>query len=224
MIPVDAIDPDQHHHDWLREYEWHLDCVPPIMDELIGMTLPHIHATQIDRPRVSGGGFIDNIDLARLTVTSDGRFADAGAAADATELWRRLVDYVGAVTAWINVDVHVPWAPTLPPTLTPTPDADPLTARALALTTIGWLIDHAPHISTIRELDDYQQGMFAIIRRVRGRYGITPKPRRPRARCTTCGLLAVVVAWADNPNGSAKPIRVARCQQCHQTWTEGEAA
>ena len=58
----------------------------------------------------------------------------------------------------------------------------------------------------------------AEIRRLRGRYGVTPKPRTPREMCTTCGRRDVVAAWASDPSGSPKPIRVARCRSCGETW------
>lgn len=213
-IPLDAIDPDRALREWTREFEWHLDLIPPVIDAIIMTTLPHIRATQIDKPRITGGGYIDNMGLAQLRVTDDGRLADGGAARDAGELWEWVTGYTTAAAAWIAAE-------TPPPTLPAQPDPDPLTARALALTAVAWLIDHAHQIAAVHELDEHREAMFALIRRLRGRYGVHPTPRRPRARCTVCGTLSVTIAWADNPNGGPKPVRIARCRQCGQTYTEG---
>ncbi|ALJ20392.1 hypothetical protein [Microbacterium sp. No. 7] len=218
-IPLDAIDPDQAARRFADELEWHLDIVPPLMDAMITMTIPAIAAHRQDQTRVTGGGYVDNLTiLDHLDVTTEGTITAKGAAVDATDLWAMLVDLLGAVHAWIQPD-------TAPPTLDPRPDADPLTARTLALTAIAWLIDHGEQIRTIHELDDYRDALYALIRRLRARYGVHPHPRRARLRhCATCGERAVALTWADNPNGSPRPIRIARCRTCGQTYTEETAA
>lgn len=217
VIPLDAIDPDRQHRVWAHEFEYHLDLIPPIIDAITMITIPHIRATQTDRPRITGGGYIDNVDLAQLRVTDDGHLVDAGAAKDAAELWQWLTAYTDAAHAWTNTD-------TPPPALTAKPPADPGAARAAALTAVGWLIDHATLIEPIHELDGHRTAMFTLIRSLRGRYGVHPTPRRPRARCTVCGRRTVTVIWADNPNGGPKPIRIAKCADCGETYTESASA
>lgn len=224
-IPIDVIDPATAADQWHRQYEHHLDLLAPVMDAIITETLPRITAARTGTGRITGGGHVDNMTpfLQAFDQSKHGNGTNAGGAtADATALWWDVIDYVRAVTAWINVDVAVPWAPHLPPTWDPRPDADPLTARALALTTAGWLIDRAHLIQPIRELDEAQDHLFTEIRHLRGRYGVTPRPRRPAARCVICGTRTVTVTWVDGPNGSPKPVRAARCRTCGQTYHEGE--
>lgn len=197
--------------EWRRSFEYHLDIVPPLMEILVWMTIPSIPVSrggsQFDRPQVTGGGFVDNVP-----VIDTGR----GPEADATFMWEWLVAYTRAVTAWITP--HRP-APVLPDT----PDADPLTARSLSLVTVGWLIDHADLVRAVDELEQSREEMFATIRQLRGRYGVFPRPRRPRARCGLCGVVAVVVDWVTGEGGTARPVQVARCKACGDvTFPAGE--
>lgn len=220
LAPLNAIDPQAAHDRWLHQFEYHLDLIPPVMDAIVTTTLPSIQAGKLEA-RVTGGGHVDN--MTRVLAAFDQSeaatgIAPGGAAADARELWGMVTEYVDAVTAWVNPQ------PPHPASLTRTPDADPLTARRLAFTTIGWLIDHAAVIEPIHELAPYLDDMFTLIRRLRGRYGVAPFSRRPRERCTTCGERAVTVAWATNPNGSPRPLRVARCSRCGEQWAEPETA
>lgn len=211
MVPVNAIDPDKTTRDWHHQHEWHLALVPTILEQLVWMTIPHVTAKPIDKPRITGGGYIDNI-----RIIDTGR----GPAADARHLWATIVEYTRAVTEWTNHTLPVPAAPALPPIdwnhapLNP----DPLTAKSTALVTVGWLIDHAD--MTIHQLDDYRDTMYQLIRRHRAAYNITPRSRRPRTTCRLCLARAVTVVWADNPNGSPKPIRIARCRNCGHEYTE----
>lgn len=215
LIPVDAIDPVAALDRWTREFEHHLDLLPPVMDAIVTATIPHIRANQTDKIVVTGGGPVDNMTafLRGIDTTEEGRLVDGGAAADARHLWGMVVEYAEAVTAWEPRIEHRP-------TLTPRPNADPLTARSLALTTAGWLIQNAALIEPIHELDDYREALFTLIRRLRGRYGVAPFTRRPRAFCTTCGTRNVTITWIDNPNGSPKPVRAGKCGSCGQTYQD----
>lgn len=205
-------DPQQ--REWLREFEWHLDTVPPIMDTLTTLALPQIRASRTDKVLVSGGGYVDNVP-GSFDVTRDGYIVDVGAGRDAADLWAWVVAYTRAAAEWVQ-------QPSRPaPALADKPNPDPLSARAVALLTIGWLIDHAGQIQAVGELDAHRAEMFALIRRLRGRYGVHRHPRRTRpARCGVCGECAVVVDWLDAPNGSPKPIQVGRCKVCGQVYTE----
>lgn len=225
-IPINAIDPEATTLRARRQFEHHLDVLAPVMDAIVTGTVPSIHPSVTDKVMVSGGGPVDNMTvfLAAFDQSSHGVGASAGGAArDAGYLWWEVVDYTRAVTAWLNVDIPAPHAPDLPPTWGHRVNPDPLTARALALTTAGWLIDRWDRIEPIHELDDARDALFREIRRMQGRYGVHPNPRRPRARCATCGALAVVVTWIDDPNGSAKPVKAGRCRMCGESYTETPA-
>lgn len=219
-LPILALHPDAEHREWVRQFTWHLDIVPPLMDALVTLTLPSIKATRTDKVIVTGGGHIDNMRiLDTLEHAGNGQVISVGAIADARELWTWIVEYTRAAEAWIGT-------PTRPaPTLDNQPNADPLSARAVALLTVGWLIDHADHIEPLHELDEHRDAMFTLIRRLRGRYGVHRHPRRARpAYCATCGEHAVVIDWVPSDNGSPKPIQVGKCRTCGQTYTEGAQA
>jgi len=222
LTPIDTLTAtEKAHREWVHAFEWHLSLVPQLLDVIIMETLPHIRATQLDKPRITGGGHIDNMTiLDHLDTTPDRRVVsrDNTAAADAQTLWTWITGYTSAVTAWINHTIPVPYAPILPPATEPRVDRDPLLARSLALTTIGWLIDHAHLIEPIRELDEHRDAMFTLIRHLRGKYGVHNHPRRPRPRrCLTCGNRTVILDWATANNGSPKPVRVAKCRTCGET-------
>lgn len=215
--PFGTVHPDQQHRAWIKQFTWHLDCLPPIMDALVTATLPTIGVSRggsrFDRPQVTGGGYIENVPMLNVDTDQAGHLIPTGAAADARELWAWITGFVTAVNDWIE--------PTRPaPNLGTHPNPDPLSARALALTAAGWLIDHADQVAPIRELDDHRDAMFALIRSLRGRYGVFPHPRTPRERCTTCGDRAVVVSWVDSPDGSPKPIRAGKCRTCGETYLQ----
>lgn len=218
-IPLDAIDPTAHADRWLRSFEHHLDLVPPVMDALVTATIPVAAVSRggsrFDRPKITGNNDEDNMTafLRGVDVGADGRIVGAGAAADAEVLWWWVVTFTRAVAANIK--------PTRPaPALVDRPDADPLTARSVALTTVGWLIDHADQIQQLAVYESDIDEMFQEIRHLRGKYGVHDHPRRPRARCATCGTLSVVVTWVDGPNGSPKPVRAGKCRTCGETYRD----
>lgn len=194
--------------EWHRAFEWHLDVVPPLIEMIIWTSMPSIRASRFDQIKITGGGFIDNIP---------DEIPGEQALQDARELWSWLTSYTGAVAEWITPERPAP-------VLADKPDADPLTARSLALTTIGWLIDHDHQVHDVAELDEHTDAMFVIIRSLRGRYGVFPKPRRQLELCTTCGERQVAFAWVSNPNGSPKPIRVGKCRRCGESYEVKEAA
>lgn len=210
-----ALAPDPQHREWVREFEWHLDAVPVIIDTLTTMAIPSISAVQTDKVRVSGGGYVDNV-LTSFDVTTAGLIVDVGAGRDAAELWTWLVAYTRAVAEWVT-----PRRPA--PVLAERPNPEPLSARSVALLTVGWLIDHADQIETVTGLDAHRAEMFALIRRLRGRYGVHRHPRRARpGRCGVCGECAVLVDWMEAPNGSPKPVQVGRCKVCGQVYVASE--
>lgn len=217
-IPLDAIDPTAQADRWLRSFEHHLDLVPPIMDAIVTSTIPHIRATVTDKDRITGGGPVDNMTafLRGVDVGSDGRVVGVGAAADAETLWWWVVTFTRAVAANIKPIRSAP-------ALVDRPDADPLTARSVALTTVGWLVDHADQIQQLTVYESDIDEMFHEIRHLRGKYGVHQTPRRPRARCATCGTISVVVTWVDGPNGSLKPVRAGKCRTCGAVYRDAPA-
>jgi len=198
---------EQTHRDWVRAFTWHLDVVPPLIEVIIWMTYPHVRASRFDQIKITGGGYIDNVPDVESA---------AAVLADARELWWLIVDYTRAVAEWIESTRPAP-------ALDEQPNADPLSARSDALLAVGWLIDHAEHIHQVHELDEHTDSMLADIRRLRGRYGVFPKPRPQRERCRVCGERKVASSWMQNPTGSPKPLRVTSCQGCGDTHTIEDA-
>lgn len=203
IAPLDVLDSDAQHREWVRSFEYHLDLLPPLMEVLVWMTIPGISASRFDQIKVAGGG--DVYDIAALLATG----VETASSEDAVFLWADVVEYVRRVEASIT-----PGRPA--PELSPKPNPDPLLARSIALTTIGWLIDHADQIAYLRD-DEEREHLFGEIRRQRGRYGVFSTARRPRGRCAVCGEAKVSIVYVNAPNGSPKPVRVARCSNCGHT-------
>lgn len=231
MTTMTIIDPDATHRRWVQEFTWHLDLIPVLMDVLVDATLPTIpvgKGSRFDREPITGGGYTDNmriLDSFEVLATGDtgGRLVGQGAAAEAAELWEWLTGYTSAVSSWLNHSVDVPWAPDFPPVMDRRPNADPLTARGLALVTVGWLIDRADQIAPLTELESHREAMFTLIRHLRGRYGVFNHPRRARpALCTVCGEYAVRTSWATSKDGRARSVEVKRCSTCGDEHREDE--
>lgn len=219
-----TLHPEAAHIEWARSFEWHLDQVPEIIDQLVTLTIPALHATDLNKSRITGGGYIDNIRLDAFDVTNNGNIIRVGAEADATTLWAWVTSYTHAATEWLNHNQPTQHTPDLPPDAAHHKlDPDPLSARANALLTIGWLIDHTDTLYEIPELEEHKTEMFTLIRQLRGRYGIhrTPRRRRPRT-CHTCGEHAVTIDWITPTNGSPKPVKAAKCKTCGQEYKQKE--
>lgn len=217
-----AIDPDAVRRRWVHEFTWTLDVVPPLMDALVEATLPRIPVSRggsrFDKDQITGGGHYDNMQLLdQFDVTSDGVMVQKGAVQDARELWSWVVQYTRAVDAWIASERPAP-------VLTDNPDSDPLSARSVALVTVGWLIDHADQIAEISELEEHREAMFQLIRHLRGRYGVFNTPRRqPPELCMVCGEHAVVTRWESGKVGP-RSVEVKKCRTCGDENREPEAA
>lgn len=215
LAPLNAIDPDAQHKEWRRSFEWHLDQVPPLMETMGVLRMPSIKTADygLAAEKVSGGGYVDNIPVVDM---------GNGVTADARIVWSMLVEYCRAVVEWTGADPPKiaadarTWTSVLA-----APDADPLSARGVALESIGWLIDHADQIEPISELDEFREQLFAEIRRARGRYRGAGTRRRARPRlCGICGECAVIVDWMTPANGSPKPVQVGKCTVCGQLYTD----
>lgn len=212
-IPLNAIDPAAEADRWLRSFEHHLELVPPIMEAIVTTTIPHIRASQTDKEKLTGGGVVDNMTafLAGVDVDGTGRITDIGA--DAQHLWWWVVSFTRAVVANI-----IPSRPA--PILDDKPNPDPLTARSTALLTVGWFVDQAAAIEQLTVYESDIDEMFTEIPHLRRKCGVHAKPRRPRVRCRTCGMLAVVVTWGDARNGSPKPVRAGKCRECDEEYRD----
>ncbi len=76
-------------------------------------------------------------------------------------------------------------------------------------------------ISDLHDVAPVEDDLFALIRRLRGRYATAGTARRAHPRtCTTCGEAAVVVDWMDGANGSPRPVQVGVCRSCGEIYTE----
>lgn len=198
---------------WTRALEYHLGLVPQLLRNSIGMAAvlgtPHIPVSrggsQFDRPQITGGGYYDSIPTM-------GYAGDARAGADGPYLWSLLADYAEAVSAWLGADTRIPHD--CPKTATGAHDA--------ALIIVGTLLTYAAEVWEHRELDSFEQEMFAEIRRQQRRYAPEHDGIPQHARdCTTCGeQRAVRVVWVDGANGSPKPVQVGKCRVCGQQYTD----
>lgn len=207
-IPEDAIDPEIWYREWVKQYLWHIDQLPLLMETTATLAIPRLGVSrggsQFDRPQVTGGGYYDTIPL-----------ADGGATEDSRTLWAAMCAYVRAVSG------HVEGAPLL--ALTAPDEAG--VARAAAYSVTGWLADHVDTIAELHVISSVEDELFALIRRLRGRYTAAGTHRRARPRlCTTCGEHAVIVDWIDGANGSPKPVQVGVCKACGETYTDAAAA
>jgi len=209
---------DQADRRWRDEFEWHLSIVPVLMDVLVDATLPVIPVglgSRFDKDQITGGGYRDNMAMADRI--------DTGPVADARDLWDWVIGYTLAVSSWLNHDVPAPYAADIPPVVDRRVNADPLTARGLALVTAGWLIDRADRIVLLTELEDHRAEMFRTIRHLRGRYGVFNHPRRARpTQCTICGEMTVHTRWATSTDGRPRSIEVKTCSTCGDEHREDE--
>lgn len=208
MIPVDAIDPEAGYREWVRQYLWHIDQIPPLLDTVTVVAHTTIRASQTDKVVVSGGGYVDNVPI-----------QDGGAPVDAEELWDLARRYVLAVA------MHIGYCPApgvhggIWSGRTRITDVAPATVRTVAYGVTAWLAELVEHIIDWPDLAPLEDELFALVRRMRGQYGAaTARRARPRL-CTICGERAVVVDWVDGVGGSPKPVQVGKCKVCGQPYT-----
>lgn len=213
MLTTEDVE-DQQRRAWEAHFTYHLDILPPLMEALVWLVLPSVPVSrggsQFDRPQITGGGYFDVVPV------TDGRTSMT----DAIGVWERVAEYVTRITVRLNLPVRAPWAPILPPLWGPwlsRVNPDPLLARRHALMITGWLADHTDQIITFHELQESEDALFFELRALRARYGVSPRPRRPREICGVCGTRAVTVQWVPAKDGSPKPVRAAVCSNCGDT-------
>lgn len=213
MSALEVIDPAAAHDRWVREHEWHLEVIPGLIEAVVDACLPQIPVglgSRFDKEQLTGGGYRDNMQLLD-------RLDGPGPVADAEQLWGELIEYLdAAVQVVTRPHRNVPDTPRKV-------NADPLTARGEALVIIGWLIDHADQIAEAPTLTREPTDLFALVRALRGRYGVFPHPRRARpAVCRVCGETAVLTSWATSSTGVRHSVEVKTCSTCGDTSREDE--
>lgn len=211
MIPAMTAD-DQAEHDyrqWVESWLYHLDQIPRLLETTSLLALPTVRASRTDQVKITGGGYIDNVPI-----------TDGGASTDGNLLWATLCAYLHAVST------HTDSVPPLAqhPRLWRLPAGEaPTEARAHAIEATGWLADLVDHVIDWPDLAYLEDELFALVRRLKGRYRSAGTVRRARPRiCGVCGECAVLIDWVDGANGSPKPVQVGVCKVCGQTYTEGE--
>lgn len=179
---------------WTERYEQHLDQVPQLLEVMRVQANP-LKAARMDTERVSGGGGEAPLPF-RLDPVDD-----------CDDLWAALVEYVGEVAERLQ---H------------PAPGATGASwgaqgnvrgigagvsgdrAYKAGFALIGWLIDRARFTYDL-QLKDSEQHLFALIRKLQGRYVVPPIERPSRRRlCSVCGEYAVVTAWVLGEAGEAE--------------------
>lgn len=212
LTPASAIDQEAIYREWARQYEWHIDQIPALLETLVQMLQPTIRASVTDKILITGGGYRDNVP-----VTDRGR----PGLYDAISLWFALREYVKAV-GMLAGECPAPgrhgalWSGT-----TGIGDVTPAVAREVGFTATAWLADRLPALAGWNQLSPLEEELFHLIRRTRARYRDTSTVRRARPRlCTTCGEVAVNVDWVDAGNGSPKPVQVGRCRRCGATYMQ----
>ena len=208
-----AIDPDAAHREWARQVEYHLGLVPALLGATVTLAAPKIGVSRggsrFDKPQITGGGFHDEAPV-----------IDAGPAVDATYLWDMFAEYTTAVGAWLGAVTNVP---------TRCPNT-PTAAHDTALLIVGTLIAHRDLIWEHRQLDAFEQALFAEIRRQQRRHlpkwdGL-PQHARPcigDGEYPGCGSeRAVRVRWEDDPSGGPKPRQIAVCRVCGHVYESKE--
>lgn len=212
-----AMDPVTARIAWTRQMEYHLGLVPLLLRTGINLgavlSAPHIPVSrggsQFDRPQITGGGYYDSTPTTLGAVGGDARAAD-----HATYLWELLAEYATAVSEWLGADTTIPQR--CPNTAGGAHDS--------ALLIVGTLLKHSTEVWQHRELEVFEQEMFAEIRRQQRRlipqHGGVPQHARD---CTTCGTpQAVRVVWVDGELGSPKPRQVAKCRECGEQYSTNE--
>lgn len=196
---------------WVRRYEWHLDQIPAILHTLRDEAIP-LKAARLDTVRVSGSR--DHSPLPFRAEMVD----------DADDLWAALTLYLGEVADLLGETVTdaVSW----------TRRGEPVgigaavrgrQANALTFQIIAWLIDHAARITAFEQLQDTEEHLFGMIRRLRARYMVAEVDRPTRRRdCSICGQRAVTATWTTDVND--RPVLAVACRHCGATYDEPGAA
>lgn len=195
---------------WERRARWHLAQCPTVVRVLREGVMPSpVHVS--DGDRVSGSG-----DESPLPFRAD-------PLVDADLLWGVLGEYVEEVATKLSVRV---------------PDAlseasagnhsgngfsariEPYSASEAVASVCRWVGDRLDVIYLLR-LDEPEDYLFGMIRRMRARYVIPVSERTPRRQCTLCGEWKVTAQWV---NTVSKPVLVVACSHCGFVYRERDTA
>lgn len=194
---------------WERRYRWHLTQAPTVVRRLREAMVPSLVPVAGDR--VSGSG-----DDSPLPLRADPMV-------DADLLWGVLGEYTAEVAATLAVR---------PPDGLSRASAGnhsgngfsgvlrPSEASAACGAVCRWLADRLDVIYLLH-LDDSEEFLFAMIRRMRARWLIPLSERTPRRQCTLCGEWKVTAQWV---NTVSKPMLIAACQHCGSVYREPDIA
>ncbi|MEQ6898992.1 hypothetical protein [Microbacterium sp. KR10-403] len=190
---------------WVASYEWHLDKLPPLLQQMREQQATVIRATNLEATRVSGGGYLDNVRVIDEPGTP---------AADAAILWALLTGYAEAVADRIG-ECPTPRPPFAAPD-------DARTAWRASYELVAWLLDddRVNRIVEHHDLGELEETLFREVRKGGNRYGLAPERRNRKRLCTICGERGMVAAWIDEGAGT---VAVARCERCGNT-VKGQAA
>lgn len=187
---------------WVERFEQHLDQLPVLLETMRDHAHP-LKAAGLSE-RVSGGG-----GEAPLPFRAD-------PVDDCDDLWAALVEYVGEVAERLQETspgaVGASWASSNGVRgIGAGVSGDQAYKAGYAL--IAWLIDRAPRVRDLH-LDDTEQHLFGLIRKLSRRYVDAPPIERPEHRrlCTVCGEKAVLTDWVLGDAGEAS------CRVCGATY------
>ncbi|MFJ4174023.1 hypothetical protein [Microbacterium sp. NPDC089696] len=195
---------------WVRRFEWHLDQLPGIL-EVLRADSSGLKAARLSE-RVSGGG-----GPARLPFNVD--------LVDTTDdLWAAVIEYTSEVAERLGETVTdaVTWrrsgaAVGLSSAVTG------YQARVLAFAVVRWLTERSEEISGL-PMNDAEDHLFGMIRRLRVQYMLPPVERPSRRRtCEACGERAVAAEWVSDALG--RGVLVVECRDCGESYdTEARGA
>lgn len=187
---------------WVERFEQHLDQLPVLLETMRDHAHP-LKAAGLSE-RVSGGG-----GEAPLPFRAD-------PVDDCDDLWAALVEYIGEVAERLQetspAAVGASWASSNGVRgIGAGASGDQAYKAGYAL--IAWLIDRAPRVRDLH-LDDTEQHLFGLIRKLSRRYVEAPPIERPEHRrlCTVCGEKAVLTDWVLGDAGEAS------CRVCGATY------
>lgn len=194
---------------WERRYRWHLAQVPAVVRRLREAVVPS--PVPSTRDRVSGSG-----DDAPLPLRADPMV-------DADLLWSVLGEYVDEVASTLAVRPPAPLSGASAGNHTRNGFSGvlrPSEAATACGVVCRWLTDRVDVIYLLH-LDDSEEFLFSMIRRMRARWLIPLSERTPRRQCTLCGEWRVTAQWV---NTVSKPMLIVACGHCGNVYREPDIA
>lgn len=184
---------------WSSRYRWHLLQIPDVLARLRENIVPL--GAQKFEGRVSG-----KADDAPFPFRADPMV-------DADLLWDVLCEYAAEVADKLAVD-----PPRSAVALSAngrvgagiTHHASGEDAATASLDVCRWLTDRID-VTYMLKLDESEDFLFGMVRRMRARWLIPPSERTPRRQCGLCLEWRVTAEWVST---DAKPVLIASCKGC----------